>query len=94
MHDNATFCSGAHDVGIKQIDGKVEVCFLNVNYGTPETLTAALVIVADGSSSAVRSWLLSNIKREYTGYMCWRGTRSELMKSETNCTPGKRRLTF
>jgi 2-polyprenyl-6-methoxyphenol hydroxylase-like FAD-dependent oxidoreductase len=72
-----TFRLGACATGIDMDDGKVNVHIDNAKSGTTETLTAGVVIVADGSNSAMRAILLPNVQREYAGYMCWRGTVRE-----------------
>jgi 2-polyprenyl-6-methoxyphenol hydroxylase-like FAD-dependent oxidoreductase len=71
----AVFRSGARVVGFREEGEKVEVEF--VQGGKTETLTTSMLIVADGSNSSMRSLLLPDVKREYVGYMCWRGTVRE-----------------
>lgn len=73
----AIFRGGARAIGLKNADGKVEVQFINVESEVSETLQADIVIVADGSNSSMRNMLLPEVKREYLGYMCWRGTARE-----------------
>jgi len=73
----ATFRFGTRVTGVDDVDGKVSVQFEDVDTGATQTLTAGLVIVADGSNSSIRKALLPDVKREYLGYMCWRGTARE-----------------
>jgi 2-polyprenyl-6-methoxyphenol hydroxylase-like FAD-dependent oxidoreductase len=73
----ATFRFGARATSINEVDGKVEVKFLDAKSGATEMIKANIAIVADGSNSDMRSTLLPDIKREYLGYMCWRGTVRE-----------------
>jgi 2-polyprenyl-6-methoxyphenol hydroxylase-like FAD-dependent oxidoreductase len=73
----ATFRSGARATSVNEVGDQAEVKFLNVESGTTEALKASIVIVADGSNSGIRNTLLPDVKREYQGYMCWRGTVRE-----------------
>jgi 2-polyprenyl-6-methoxyphenol hydroxylase-like FAD-dependent oxidoreductase len=73
----ATFRSGARATSINEVGDQAEVKLLNVESGMTETLKAGIVIVADGSNSGIRNTLLPDVKREYLGYMCWRGTVRE-----------------
>jgi 2-polyprenyl-6-methoxyphenol hydroxylase-like FAD-dependent oxidoreductase len=61
----------------KEVEGQAEVQFLDAEKGVTEVLKASIAIVADGSNSGIRSTLLPDVKREYLGYMCWRGTVRE-----------------
>jgi 2-polyprenyl-6-methoxyphenol hydroxylase-like FAD-dependent oxidoreductase len=49
--------------------------------GDTFTTTADLVIAADGPSSKIRSLFFPNVKREYAGYVAWRGTIPETKMS-------------
>jgi hypothetical protein len=73
----ATFRSGARATSVNEVEDQAEVKLLNVESGMTETLKASIVIVADGSNSGIRNTLLPDVKREYLGYMCWRGTVRE-----------------
>jgi 2-polyprenyl-6-methoxyphenol hydroxylase-like FAD-dependent oxidoreductase len=73
----ATFLSGAQVNGINEVDGKMQVQYVNVTSGSTETITAGIAIVADGTASGMRRMLCPDVKREYQGYMCWRGTVRE-----------------
>lgn len=73
----ATFRFGTRVSSVENVDGKVSVHFKDDSSGTTQTLSSGLVIVADGSNSGIRKQLLPNVKREYLGYMCWRGTVRE-----------------
>ena len=59
--------------------GSSGVCVKYVDKsGTAVSVTADLVIGADGGSSAVRAQLLPSVERKYVGYVAFRGTVSEL----------------
>lgn len=73
----ADFRFGIRVTNIEEVDDKVKVHFLDVNSGVTQTLSADITIVADGSNSTMRNMLLPGVRREYTGYMCWRGTVRE-----------------
>lgn len=74
---NAWFRFGTRVTDIEDINGRVKMSFLSADSGTTETLLADIAIVADGSNSTIRQMLLPDVKREYSGYMCWRGTVRE-----------------
>lgn len=81
----ATFRSGCRVTNVELLDGKMKVDFEESNTGAAQTLSTGLVIAADGSNSGIRKILLPDIKREYAGYMCWRGTvREELIEEKWN----------
>lgn len=74
---DATFRAGTRVTGVEHVNDKVVVHFAEVESDKAQTLSANLVIVADGSNSSMRKILLPDVKREYLGYMCWRGTVRE-----------------
>lgn len=73
----ATYRYGARVASVNEADGKVDVHFEDYETGSTQTLSAGIVVVADGSYSGIRQALLPDVKREYLGYMCWRGTVRE-----------------
>jgi 2-polyprenyl-6-methoxyphenol hydroxylase-like FAD-dependent oxidoreductase len=73
----AVFRSGARVTGVNDVGGVVDVHLENTESGKTETISADMVIVADGSNSGIRKLLLPDVRREYMGYMCWRGTVRE-----------------
>lgn len=74
---NACFRFGTRVTDIEDINDRVKVSLLGADSNTTETLLADVAIVADGSNSTIREMLLPDVKREYSGYMCWRGTVRE-----------------
>lgn len=78
MNDgDTTFRSGTRVTSVEYVHGKAAVTFEEVDTGNTHKLSATLLIAADGSNSNVRKVLLPDTKREYLGYMCWRGTVRE-----------------
>jgi len=79
--------SGTYDYGhtVKNVldrpECKVEVRYENKD-GVSASSTADLVLAADGPSSTIRKIFLPDVKREYTGYVVWRGTIPENEASE------------
>ncbi|MCJ1436597.1 hypothetical protein MMC27_005977 [Xylographa pallens] len=57
-------------------DGKVEVEFEDRD-GTKSAESVDMLIGSDGASSTLRKILLPEVKREYAGYVAWRGTVPE-----------------
>lgn len=77
--------NGARVVDVRDVGDRVEVRFEDVRAQTGHSISADLVIVADGSGSSMRSVLMPGVTRQYAGYMCWRGTVKErLIDDETN----------
>ena len=66
---------------VKDAGDQVEVRY-EKKEGQSETVSADLVIGADGPSSALRKLLLPQVTREYAGYVAWRGTIPELEVSQ------------
>ncbi|KAF2446603.1 FAD/NAD(P)-binding domain-containing protein [Karstenula rhodostoma CBS 690.94] len=69
--------SGARVTGVKDVGDRVEVHYEDTNSHVSTTISAGLVVVADGSTSSIRKLLAPDIERRYAGYICWRGTISE-----------------
>ena len=53
-------------------DGKIKAQFQNEAHGL-ETTAVDILIGADGSNSTVRKVVLPLVRREYVGYVAWRG---------------------
>ncbi|KAK3986771.1 zeaxanthin epoxidase, chloroplastic [Cladorrhinum sp. PSN332] len=64
------------DYGQDQNDGGVTVWFVDED-GATDSITADLVIGADGLHSTVRTLVEAPTKKEYSGYVTWRGTVPE-----------------
>jgi 2-polyprenyl-6-methoxyphenol hydroxylase-like FAD-dependent oxidoreductase len=69
--------SGARVLGVKDVGDRVEVHYEDTSSHVRTTISAGLVVVADGSNSSMRNLLAPDVKQQYAGYMCWRGTISE-----------------
>jgi 2-polyprenyl-6-methoxyphenol hydroxylase-like FAD-dependent oxidoreductase len=78
----AFFKNGTRVTDVGEIGEKMQVQFESIEDSTISSLTADIVLVADGSTSALRRTLLPEVEREYLGYMCWRGTVPEELVDE------------
>jgi 2-polyprenyl-6-methoxyphenol hydroxylase-like FAD-dependent oxidoreductase len=74
--------NGARVTDVGEIGDKMQVQFESVGDGTINSLSADMVVLADGSTSSMRRPLLPKIDRQYLGYMCWRGTVPEELVEE------------
>ncbi|CAD6575723.1 MAG: hypothetical protein ASARMPREDX12_007457 [Alectoria sarmentosa] len=61
---------------VKDLGEQVEIEYEDKR-GEVDTTTADMVIGADGPSSTLRKILLPAVKRDYAGYVAWRGTVPE-----------------
>ncbi|RMZ86734.1 hypothetical protein DV736_g6041, partial [Chaetothyriales sp. CBS 134916] len=67
-----------------QQKGRVHVRYIDVTDGRQNTVSADLVIGADGIHSTIRQLMHVPMRKEYAGYVAWRGTVPEsLLSSET-----------
>ena len=55
-------------------DASVVISFEDTIAGGSKSMSADLVITADGSSSVVRQFLVPKLLRPYAGYVAWRGS--------------------
>ncbi|KAL4879239.1 hypothetical protein BJY04DRAFT_220356 [Aspergillus karnatakaensis] len=82
----AVYESGQRVVDVREDSGekgKVAVVVEDVALGTTRTLSADLVLGADGASSIVRKIFLGEtVSRRYAGYVAWRGVVPESAVSE------------
>ncbi len=72
---------GAYEYGhmvkdVRDLGEQVEIEYEDKK-GKVDTTTADLVIGADGPSSTLRRILIPDVKRNYAGYVAWRGTVPE-----------------
>ena len=64
--------------------GTVDVQFVDVSTGEESSITAELVLGADGINSTVRKLVQGPAAKEYSGYVAWRATVPErLLSKET-----------
>ncbi|KAF2678344.1 hypothetical protein K458DRAFT_409074 [Lentithecium fluviatile CBS 122367] len=81
----AVFKNGARVTDMREVLEKVQVQYENVADGMIKSLSAEVVVVADGSTSSMRRTLLPEADRRYLGYMCWRGVvPEELVEKKWN----------
>jgi 2-polyprenyl-6-methoxyphenol hydroxylase-like FAD-dependent oxidoreductase len=93
-HGIARHLHGHKVTSVKQLDnGQVEVAYTTAD-DTSGTLTADLIIGADGPSSTLRSILQPDVQRTYAGYVALRGTVPENSVSDTTRTTFSERFTF
>lgn len=78
----AVFSVGKKVTDVVNLDGIVTVRYEDLLVGGEHSLQGDLVIVADGASSRIRSILLPQIQRDYSGYLAWRGYVNESQLSE------------
>jgi 2-polyprenyl-6-methoxyphenol hydroxylase-like FAD-dependent oxidoreductase len=82
------------DLSYNEDKGTVTVLFADVTTGEQDKLTADLVLGADGIHSTVRSLLLAPTRKEYGGYIGWRGTVPENLLSPKTVEYFSNRLNF
>jgi 2-polyprenyl-6-methoxyphenol hydroxylase-like FAD-dependent oxidoreductase len=73
----ATYLIGKHVNDLSEIEDKVTVHFSDVPTGKTDEIVADLVLGADGIHSTVRDIVKAPVKKEYSGYISWRGTVPE-----------------
>ncbi|KAI1117990.1 FAD binding domain-containing protein [Nemania sp. NC0429] len=82
------------DVGYDQDKGLVHVHFVDSVTGEKGSLSSELVIAADGVHSTVRKLLGVPTRRQYAGYIGWRGTVPERLLSPSTIEYFSNRLNF
>lgn len=73
---------------------RVHVQFLDVTTGEKGSLGADLVIGADGIHSTIRGLLGAKTRKEYSGYVAWRGAVPERLVSKEAVKALSGRLNF
>ncbi|KAL9116206.1 MAG: hypothetical protein Q9227_000577 [Pyrenula ochraceoflavens] len=71
------FRNGARATDVKNKGSGVVVYYENISSGKTHSIAADMVIIAEGSNSSTREVFLPGNRRQYAGYMCWRGTAPE-----------------
>lgn len=74
---NGTCVKSVEDMG-----DMLKVHYEDVLHGTTDSMSASVVIVADGPNSSIRQHLLPEVSRPYAGYVSWRGTVRESLLEE------------
>lgn len=73
---------------------RVHVHFVDVETGEKGSLGADLVIAADGIHSTMRGLLGAQVRKEYSGYVAWRGAVPERLVSREAVSSIAGRLNF
>ncbi|KAI9641748.1 hypothetical protein NHQ30_009604 [Ciborinia camelliae] len=79
----AEFLTGMNVISLEKVEGGVEITYQNLKENNKEEkYRADMVILADGANSSLRAKLFPDVKREYAGYVAFRGTVPESEVSE------------
>ena len=80
---SATFDLGKRVTAISELEDGVQISFEDLLDGNEQgTISADLIILADGANSTLRGTLFPGIERAYAGYVAFRGTVPEAEVSE------------
>ncbi|UNI18375.1 hypothetical protein JDV02_004647 [Purpureocillium takamizusanense] len=92
----ADYRSGKRVTGLKYDKGMgvVHVHFVDVASGHEGIITTDFIIGADGVHSTIRSLLQAPTRKEYAGYIAWRGTVPERLVSKKAVEYFSNRLNF
>lgn len=92
----AEYRSGKRVIGVRddQEKQRVHVQFVDVMTGEKGSLSADVVIAADGIHSTVRGLLGAETRKEYAGYVAWRGVVPERMLAKETVESLSSRLNF
>ena len=74
--------------------GQVTVQYVDTKTGVEETIVSGMVIAADGIHSTVRELMGVPVRKEYAGYVAWRGTVSEDMLAPSTLGFFRDRMSF
>lgn len=74
--------------------GEVTVQYVDVKTGEQESIVSGMVVAADGIHSTVRDLMGVSVRKEYAGYVAWRGTVPEEMLAPSTLGFFKDRLSF
>ncbi|ESZ90139.1 hypothetical protein SBOR_9477 [Sclerotinia borealis F-4128] len=79
----AEFLTGMNVISLESIEDGVEIIYQDLKANNAEEkLQADMVILADGANSKLRATLFPDVKRDYAGYVAFRGTVPESEVSE------------
>ncbi|KAH7303217.1 FAD binding domain protein [Stachybotrys elegans] len=79
----AAYLTGKQVHDITYSDDTMEVHFTDTSSGKADSITADLVIGADGVHSTVREIVKATATKQYSGYVSWRGTVTEKELTES-----------
>lgn len=80
------FLTGINVTSLTNLPNGVEITYQNLKSQNPDQeqkLNADMVILADGANSSLRAKFFPDVKRDYAGYVAFRGTVPESEVSET-----------
>lgn len=77
-----------------KVEQRAQVQFQDVLTGETDSLSADLVIAADGVHSTARQLLTGSTRKIYAGYIAWRGTVPEHVLSNSTVDYFSNRLNF
>ena len=96
----AEYKVGYDITGVRETEDGIEISWKRSHHASSGdtngtgTFTTPLLLAADGPSSTLRRHLLPDVKREYTGYVAWRGTVNESNLSESTRSTFVEKFTF
>ncbi|KAI0139917.1 FAD binding domain-containing protein [Hypoxylon sp. NC0597] len=83
-----------YGVSYDRDEGLVTVSYADVTTGEKDSISAEMVIAADGVHSTVRKLMQAPTRKEYSGYIGWRGTVPERLLSKDTIEYFSNRLNF
>lgn len=89
------FLTGTNVISLEKVKDGVEVTYQNLKADNKEEkFIADILILADGANSQLRSKYFPDVKREYAGYVAFRGTVLESEVSDESKKTFDPRLTY
>lgn len=78
----------------EKVKGKVTVQYVDVTTGEEGSVSADMAIAADGVHSSIAKIMQVPIRRDYAGYIAWRGIVPERLLSQETIDYFSNRLNF